>query len=217
MSTIHHEYRRLGGPVVLHISVVLRKVPDLCPRILPRRLPRKVKECAAEPHPPLGITKATLSYIIIYMRTLGQCTPWSLFLTNLWLKHPHSHEQDTRPNQRSNIIVLRPPRSHPLLAPRETADTLLGRTQYLASGDKYVQQSNLYTGHDEIGSVRRHTDLSELVYRSLHCLVNTDKKQYQGLTNKQTIEEGLSMSDVAPASFKPGHYEVFLVLLSVFV
>jgi len=208
MSTVHHEYCRLGGQIVLHISIVLRKVPDLSPRILPRRLPRKVKECAAEPYPPPGITKATLSHIAICMRTLRQCTPWSLFLTKLWLKQSHSHERDTSPNQRSNIIVLRPPRSRPLLAPRETVDTLLGHTQYLASGDKYVQHSNIYSGHDEIETVIRHTNLSELVYRSLQCLVNKDKQSYKGLTNKQTIEEGPNLSDVAPVSFKPGHYEV---------
>lgn len=194
--------------MVLHISIVLRKVPDLSPRILPRRLPRKVKECAAEPHPPSGITRATLSHVAVYMKTIRQYTPWSLFLTNLWLKQPHSHEQDTSANQRSNVIILRPPRSRPLLASCEAADTLLGHSHYLASGDEYVQRANIYSAHDDIGSVRRHTSLSELVDRSLQCLVNTDKQQYKGLINKQTIEEGPSLSDVAPASFKPGHYEV---------
>ena len=167
-----------------------------------------MKECAAEPHPPPGIDRATLSHIAIYMRTIGQCTPWGLFLTKLWLKQPYSHEQeDIRPDQKSNIIVLCPPRSRPVLAPRETADTLLGYTQYLASVDKCVQQSNLYTGLDEIESVRRH-NLSELVDRSVQCLVNTDKQQHKNLIDKQTIKEGPILSDVAPACFKPGHYEV---------
>jgi hypothetical protein len=207
MSTIHHEYRRLGRPVVLHISVVLRKVPALSPQMLPRRLPRKVKECAAEPHPPPGIDRATLSHIAIYMRTIGQCTPWGLFLTKLWLKQPYSHEQDIRLNHKSKMIVLGPPRSRSLLAPLETAETLLGHTQYLASGDKYVQQSNISSGHDEVESVRRQ-NLSELVDLLFQCLVNTDKQQYKSLINKQTIEERPSLSDVAPACFKPGHYEV---------
>lgn len=208
MSMMHHQYLHLDGPVVLHISIVLRKVPDISTRILPRRLPRKVNECSAEPHSPPGIDRATLSHITIYMRTLGQCTPWNLFLAKLWLKHPHNDERDIRTSPNSNIVTLCSPRS--LLkppAPRKTEDTFIEHTEWLASGNNHVRQSNNSPEHEDNQLVKHCTNLNKMIECSFMCLMNGNK-QCKSLLNKWTIEEGPSLSDVAPTFFKPGHYEV---------
>uniref|UniRef100_A0A093VUG5 Uncharacterized protein n=1 Tax=Talaromyces marneffei PM1 TaxID=1077442 RepID=A0A093VUG5_TALMA len=152
VSAIHHEYCSLIDSVALHVSAVLRKVPDLSPPILPRRLPRRVKECVAEPHAPLGADRATLSHITIYMKTLGN-------------------------------------------------------TQYPTPGVKCIQHSNCLSKHETRKSGIKYTDLNEMVDCSLQYLVNGYSQQYKGLVNKPTTKEGPSLSDVAPASFKPGHYE----------
>lgn len=216
MSTIHHEYRSLGDSVALHVSVVLNKVPDLSPQILPKRLPRRVRECAAEPRPPPEIDRATLSHIAIYMKTLGQCTPWSLFLTNLWLRQPHdkpflddSQKVHNSPNQKSNIITLCPHRTiFPFLASRETAYTSHGHPQNPVPGGNYVQNTDNFLKHNESKSVKQCPDLNEMVDCSLWWLVNGYSQQPKGLVDKSTIEEGPTLSDVAPTFFKPGHYEV---------
>jgi hypothetical protein len=150
------------------------------------------------------------------MKTLGQCTPWSLFLTNLWLRQPHdkpflddSQKDHESSNQKSNIITLRPPRTiFPIPASRETAYIFHGHRQNPISGGNYVQHTDNVLKHDESKLVKQYTDLSEMVDRSLWWLVNGNSQQHKDLVNKSTIEEGPTLSDVAPTFFKPGHYEV---------
>lgn len=202
-----HEYGCLGGTVVLHTSAVLRKVANISPQMLSKRLPRKVNECAAEPHPPSGIDKATLSHITVYMRTVAQCTPWNLFLAKLWLKDPHNHQQDTRNRTKSNIVTLCGSHSSFKLPPRKSADTFIEQTECLASRDNYVRQPNYIPEHEDNESVKHCINLSQMVECSLRCLVQGNK-QGKRLLNRRTIEEGPSLLDLAPTFFKPGHYEV---------
>ncbi|KAL3710015.1 hypothetical protein TMatcc_003807 [Talaromyces marneffei ATCC 18224] len=152
VETVKSSLIKQINDIALHVSAVLRKVPDLSPPILSRRLPRRVKECVAEPHAPLGADRATLSHITIYMKTLGN-------------------------------------------------------TQYPTPGVKCIQHSNCLSKHETRKSGIKYTDLNEMVDCSLQYLVNGYSQQYKGLVNKPTTKEGPSLSDVAPASFKPGHYE----------
>ncbi|EED23757.1 hypothetical protein TSTA_071540 [Talaromyces stipitatus ATCC 10500] len=215
VSRIYHEYRCLTNSVALNVSLVLIKIPDLSPQILPKRLPRRAKQCVAEPHPPPGIDRATLSRITISMKGVGQCAPWNFFLTKPSLRLSHHnpftgnhHVQDNIPSQQAHVSTLSSSlRKYPPLAPRQTTDSDRRHTQSVLSDDKSVQHSRNVLSYREIGSLQQDINFHEMVRCSIRSLVNGNSQQYKSLVTRSAIEDGPSLSDIAPLLFKPGHYE----------
>lgn len=105
------------------------------------------------------------------------------------------------------ITLCSPHLSLNLPALYKTTDAFIEQTKCLNSGDNYDGRSNISPEHEDHERAKNYMNLKKMMDRSLRYLLYGND-QYKSMLNECTLEEGPTLSDVAPGLFKPGHYEV---------
>lgn len=177
-------------------------------------MPLKVKEFEAEPQPSAGIRRATISQIVIHMRTLRCLTPWSLFLAGLWLNHPESARssegdaQYMHSQQRRFLVTLSP--TQPARCPLgPETKSVYGTSQSRTRHDRLAEFSRPSIEPRKIQHLANPSWLNQVIHYSLGSLID---RHLEPQCSQIALESGPNLVEIVPLVFKEGHYEVILYM-----
>lgn len=214
ISRSSHKYHSTADRVTIHASLILCDEPNQSPQILPGRVPRKVRGCAVDPHPPAGIARATLSHIVIHLKSPRNCTPWSLCLTRLWLKDlsslPLLTNSDEEEKKNTHVVSLRP-LDPSLLSPKSyhTSNTHTEDNRgYKQEDREFNKPFESSPRARESGRVDKSRSLNELLNCAILSLVSKPTRSTNDGVVKAALDNGPRLSEIAPILFRPSYYEV---------
>lgn len=203
LSMLSHDYHTLAGSMVVHVHIIFCKVPDSSPPRRPGKLPGRARGIAVDPYPPRGIAKAVLKRVTLKMRGLKHCAPWNMDLTKLWLEDSSckrllesSDESLVVFEQHAYETSLRPLHSPSLPMPYK-----------VPTEDRCLLYYSSFTNENSSSLHQQCESLNTVLHCAIQSLFVELAWPYKGKVDRVALDDAPRLFDIAPALFKPHHYE----------
>lgn len=203
LSMLSHDYHALADSIVIHVHIVFCEAPDSSPSRRPGKLPSRARGIAIDPYPPLGIVKAVLKRITLKMKSLKHCAPWNLDLTELWLEDSSCKRQ--LESSDGSLVVFEQHAYETSLRPLHSPS--LSMSYKDSTEDRSLPCSSSPTTENSISLSQQCESLNTVLHCAIQSLFLEIAWPYKGKLDRVTIEDAPKMFDIAPALFKPHHYE----------